>query len=135
MSGFPNLVTPRGLCLIDAEIEQHRAAHAGALAVGDNREAAARAACELRYWTARGNGSQVQPAPEGSEVVSFGAAVTILREDGRRSSFRIVGEDEANPAQGLLSWASPLGRAMMDKGVGEIVEAGAAEAKIVTISG
>ncbi|MEQ1609857.1 MAG: hypothetical protein ABL956_12940 [Hyphomonadaceae bacterium] len=47
MSGFPNLVTPRGLGLIDAEIEQHSAAHAGALAVGDNREAAARAAREL----------------------------------------------------------------------------------------
>ncbi|MEQ1609858.1 MAG: GreA/GreB family elongation factor [Hyphomonadaceae bacterium] len=31
-------------------------------------------------------------------MVSFGAAVTILREDGRRSSFRIVGEDEADPA-------------------------------------
>ncbi len=135
MSGFPNLVTPRGLGLIDAEIEQHSAAHAGALAVGDNREAAARAARELRYWTARGNGSQVQPAPEGSEVASFGAAVTILREDGRRPSFRIVGEDEADPAQGLLSWASPLARAMMDKGVGEIVEAGATEAKIVAISG
>ncbi|MDP3492684.1 MAG: GreA/GreB family elongation factor, partial [Hyphomonadaceae bacterium] len=58
----------------------------------------------------------------------------ILREDGRRSSFRIVGEDEADPARGLLSWVSPLARAMMGKGVGEEIEAGATEATITAIS-
>jgi transcription elongation GreA/GreB family factor len=133
ISSFPNLVTAQGLVLIDAEIDRHSEAHAEALAAGD-KEAAARAARELRYWTARRNSAQVQPAPAGADEVVFGSAVNILREDGRRSSFRIVGEDEADPSRGLLSWVSPLAREMMGKGVGEEIEAGATEAKIVAIS-
>ena len=94
VSGFPNLVTSEGLALIDAEIGRHSAANADAIAAKD-RQAAARAARELRYWTARRNSAQVQPAPSVSDEVMFGSAVNILREDGRRSSYRIVGEDEA----------------------------------------
>ena len=133
ISPLPNLVSQRGLALIEAEIERHSAANAAALAA-DDKEAAARAGRELRYWTARRNSAQVQPEPLGSSEVQFGSAVTILREDGRRQSFRIVGEDEADPAQGLLSWASPLARELMGKGVGEEIEAGATEATIVSIS-
>ena len=118
ISSFPNLVTPQGLALIDAEIERHSAANAAALAAGD-KEAAARAARELRYWTARRNSAQVQPAPAGSDVVQFGSAVNLTRADGRRQSWRIVGEDEADPTRGLLSWVSPLARAMMGKQVGD----------------
>ncbi len=133
ISSFPNLVTAQGLVLIDAEITRHSEAHAEGLAAGD-REAAARAARELRYWTARRNSAQVQSPPAGADEVVFGSAVNILREDGRRSSFRIVGEDEADPTRGLLSWVSPLAREMMGKGVGEEIEAGATEARIVAIS-
>ena len=133
ISNFPNLVSQRGLALIDAEIVRYSEAHAEALSQ-DDKEAAVRAARELRYWTARRNSAQVQPSPTGSAEVTFGSAVNILRDDGRRSSFRIVGEDEADPARGLLSWVSPLARAMMGKGIGEEIEAGATEAKIVAIS-
>jgi transcription elongation GreA/GreB family factor len=133
ISSFPNLVTPQGLALIDAEIERHSAAHAAAIAAGD-REAMTRAARELRYWTARRNSAQVQPRPDGSDKVQFGSAVNITRSDGRRASWRIVGEDEADPAKGLLSWVSPLAREMMGKGVGEEIEAGATEATITAIS-
>jgi transcription elongation GreA/GreB family factor len=133
VSALPNLVSQRGLGLIDAEIERHSAANAAALAAGD-KVAAARAGRELRYWTARRNSAQVQPDPVGSAEVQFGSAVNILRADGRRQSFRIVGEDEADPSQGLLSWASPLARELMGKSVGEEIEAGATEAKIVAIS-
>jgi transcription elongation GreA/GreB family factor len=89
---------------------------------------------ELRYWTARRNSAQVQPAPQGSDVVAFGSAVNILHEDGRRSSYRIVGEDEADPARGLISWASPLAGELMGKGVGEMIAAGVTEATIAVIS-
>jgi transcription elongation GreA/GreB family factor len=133
ISSFPNLVSQRGLSLIEAEIARHSDAQAEALSQ-DDKEAAIRAARELRYWTARRNTAQVQAAPTGSSEVTFGSAVSIRREDGRRSSFRIVGEDEADPANGLLSWASPLARAMMGKGLGDEIEAGATEAKIVAIS-
>lgn len=133
ISALPNLVSQRGLALIETEIERHSAANAAALAT-DDREAAARATRELRYWTARRNSAQAQPEPVGSAKVQFGSAVTILREDGRRQSFRIVGEDEADPPKGLLSWASPLARELIGKVIGEEIEAGATEAKIVTIS-
>lgn len=133
ISSFPNLVSLRGLALIEAEIARYSAANAAALSRSD-KEASARASRELRYWTARRNTAQIQPAPAGSGEVTFGSAVNILREDGLRSSFRIVGEDEADPANGLLSWVSPLARAMMGKGVGEEIEAGATEARIVAIS-
>jgi len=56
----------------------------------------------LRDWTARRNTAQIQAAPTGSSDVTFGSALNIWREDGRRSSFRIVGEEEADPANGLL---------------------------------
>lgn len=132
ISSFPNLVTAEGLALIDAAIGEQSAAHAAALAA-DDREAAARAARELRYWTLRRNSAQVQPSPAGNDVVAFGSRVEILREDGRKARYRIVGEDEADPAQGLLSWASPLARALLGKEVGDEVEAGATAAEIMEI--
>jgi transcription elongation GreA/GreB family factor len=133
ISPFANLVTAEGLAHIHDAIDAHSAAHAAALAA-DDREAAARAARDLRYWTHRRNSAQVQPMPVDTDIVAFGSLVEIKREDGRRSEFRIVGEDEADPAQGLLSWVSPLGRAMMGKEVGEEIEAGATEATIIAIS-
>ena len=66
--------------------------------------------------------------------VRFGSTVTILREDGRRQTYRIVGEDEADPAHGTLSYASPVAQALMGKQVGDIVQAGVGEAEIVAIA-
>ena len=66
--------------------------------------------------------------------VHFGSTVTILREDGRRQTYRIVGEDEADPPAGTLSYVSPVAQALMGKQVGDVVEAGASEAEIVEIS-
>jgi transcription elongation GreA/GreB family factor len=133
VSAFPNLVTREGLAAIDAELERHSAAQAGALAAQD-KPAAARAARELRYWTQRRNSAVLAPVPTESDEVRFGSSVTIEREDGRRNTWRIVGEDEADPATGTLSHASPLGRALMGKEVGEVVQAGATQAEIVEIS-
>jgi transcription elongation GreA/GreB family factor len=133
ISSYPNLVTPEGLAAIDAEIDRQSGLNARALAA-DDRDAAARAARELRYWTVRRNTAQVAPPPEDSERVWFGSSVTIEREDGRKSTWRIVGEDEADPARGTLSYASPLARSLMGREVGETVRAGATEAQIVRIS-
>ena len=133
ISSFINLVTPEGLAAIDAEIDRHSRLKAEALAA-DDTEAAARAARELRYWTARRNTAQVAPPPADNEQVRFGASVTIVRDDGRTNIWRIVGEDEADPARGTLSHASPLARALMGREVGDTVRAGATEAEIVGIS-
>jgi transcription elongation GreA/GreB family factor len=133
ISSQPNLVTAEGLAAIDAEIEEHSRRQSEANAAED-RDAAARAARELRYWTVRRASAQLMPAPTDSEEVRFGSSVTIEREDGRKSTWRIVGEDEADPAQGTVSHVAPLARALLGKRVGDVVEAGATDAEIVSIS-
>jgi transcription elongation factor GreB len=60
----------------------------------------------------------VEPAPEGSPA-AFGAWVTTLDEAGTSSTVRLVGPDEANPRQGLLSVASPMGRALLGRRPGD----------------
>jgi transcription elongation GreA/GreB family factor len=75
----------------------------------------------------------VVPEPEDNSVVRFGHTVTIIRSGGREQTFRIVGEDEANPAAGTISQISPLARALFGKGVGDIVSVAGGETEIVNI--
>ena len=63
----------------------------------------------------------MQPPPADCDSVRFGCQVTIERDDGRRQTFRIVGEDEADPAEGTLSYVAPLARALIGKEVGDVV--------------
>ena len=132
VSPHPNLVTARGLQLIEAEVARHRAAFAEAQAAED-REGIAAAQRELRYWNARHAGAEVQTRPADCDSVRFGCRVTIERDDGRRQSFAIVGEDEADPAKGTLSYMSPLAQALIGRTVGDVVKVGAGEAEILAI--
>jgi transcription elongation GreA/GreB family factor len=133
ISPHPNLVTPEGLARIEAEVarlqQEHAAAHEA-----NARAALARAARDLRYWTARRASAQVVTAPSDRSKVHFGATVTIVRDDGRRQTFRIVGEDEADPAHGTLSHVSPLARALFGKEVGDTVEVANSQAEIIEIA-
>jgi transcription elongation GreA/GreB family factor len=132
VSGHPNLVTGYGLSLIEQALGVARREFADAHAAGD-REALAKAARDLRYWNARRGSAQLRAPARGSDAVQFGNAVTILRHDGRRQTFRIVGEDEADPAEGSISWVSPLAQALLGKRVGDIVRAGREDAEITAI--
>jgi len=132
VSQHPNFVTRKGLAAIDAEAERLRAEYTAAQAT-DDRALLARVARDLRYWEARRLTAQLVPAPHDSDRVHFGSIVTIDRQDGRHQTFRIVGEDEADPAHGTLSHASPLGRALAGKSVGDVVQAGNGEAEIIAI--
>jgi len=60
--------------------------------------------------------------------------VTIVRDDGREQTFRIVGEDEADPTRGTISHASPAARALFGKAVGDVVSIGRGEAEITQIA-
>ena len=60
--------------------------------------------------------------------------MTIVRDDGRQQTFRIVGEDEADPASGSISYVSPLARALLGKRVGDTLRAGKDEAEIMAIA-
>ena len=135
-STAPNLVTPRGLALIEDALAQARAAFSAARVQGDaqaDRTAMARATRDLRYYGARRASAQLVDFDPASSVARFGAAVTVEREDGRRQVFEIVGEDEADPARGVISYTSPVARALLGKGVGDEVEAAGQALEIVAI--
>jgi transcription elongation GreA/GreB family factor len=53
--------------------------------------------------------------------VTFGAIVDTVDDNDQRRRFEIVGEDEADPAIGRLSWVSPLALALSDAKMGEVV--------------
>jgi transcription elongation GreA/GreB family factor len=133
ISAHPNFVTAEGLATIEAELERVHREHAQAQAAND-RAALARTARDLRYWTSRRTTAQVIAPPIAGGEVQFGSTVTIERDDGRRQTFRIVGEDEADPARGTLSHAAPLARALFGKSVGDVVKAGQSDAEIVEIA-
>jgi transcription elongation GreA/GreB family factor len=132
ISTHPNDVTQQGLMHLEAMLDSAREAHAAALAAQD-RAAVAQAARELRYWSARRATARVIPSPTDTTEVRFGSSVRIRRSDGREQTFRIVGEDEANPSQGTISHASPLARALRGKGAGDVAKLGTAEVKILAI--
>jgi transcription elongation GreA/GreB family factor len=132
VSSHANYVTKRGLTLIDEELSRYRAALADAQTAED-RDAISAASRELRYWTQRRATAEPQPPPEDEAVVRFGSRVTFERDDGRRQTFQIVGEDEADPVKGTLSYVSPLAQALLGKSVGDVLRAGSGGAEIVKI--
>jgi transcription elongation GreA/GreB family factor len=128
-----HLVTPWGLAQMDAEIESLEQRLEQAKATDDKAEMA-RLSRDLRYWSARRVSAEVVPPPTDTIHVRFGALVTIEREDGRQQTYRIVGEDEADPAKGTLSYVSPLAQALMGKEVGDVIPLGETQAEILTIA-
>jgi transcription elongation factor GreB len=55
------------------------------------------------------------------ETVRFGAVVTVSDPEGERRRYRLVGPDEVDPADGRVSYESPLGRALLRHKVGDVV--------------
>ena len=136
ISPHPNLVTPEGLAMIEAELASARAAYTAAQAQGGvdtDRTAMARATRDLRYWSARRASAQLLEQPVDAGKVQFGRTVAIEREDGRRQRFRIVGEDEADPAKGSVSYVSPLAAALLGKSVGDVAMVNGAEVEVVGV--
>ena len=124
----PNLVTERGYDLIKARTEQLEAA----VPIAASDELRAELQRDLRYWRTRLATAQIAPVPTG-DAVAFGTCVT-LEQDGSRRSLTIVGHDEADPASGLIAFASPLGRALMGAEPGEDVTAPGSPHPIQVIS-
>ncbi|MDP1619086.1 transcription elongation factor GreA [Phenylobacterium sp.] len=136
ISPRPNLVTASGLAAIETELAAARAAYGAAQQQGGvsaDRTAMARATRDLRYWSARRASAQLtEPEPEADKV-QFGRVVELEREDGRRQTFRIVGEDEAQPGQGSISYVSPIARALMGRSVGDVALVNGAEVEVIAV--
>ena len=132
VSPHPNIVTAEGLALIDQNLADLQERHAAALQAEDRAMQAA-IARDLRYWSTRRASAQVVKPPDTPAKVAFGTTVTIERDDGRKQTWRIVGEDEADPAHGTLSYVSPVARTLMGRQIGDVVRAGNSDAAIVAI--
>jgi transcription elongation GreA/GreB family factor len=132
VSERPNDVTEAGLIQIESALAAAGKAYARAQAIAD-RAALGIAGRDLRYWAARRATARIVPTPTDDSEVRFGHTVTIVRDDGRKQTFRIVGEDEANPQLGTISHVSPLARSLFGKRVGDVVQAGNDEAEIIAI--
>ena len=136
VSPHPNLVTATGLAAIEAELAAARAAYAAAQTEGGisaDRTAMARATRDLRYWSARRANAQLTEPDGPPDQVQFGRTVEIEREDGRKQTFRIVGEDEADPAKGSVSYVSPLAHGLLGKSVGDVALVNGAEVEIIAV--
>ena len=89
---------------------------------------------DARYLAARVRTAQVIAVPASSDIVAFGSTVIFRRDDGRVQKYRIVGEDEADPKAGSISFVSPVARSLMGKAVGDVVGASGQELEIMAIS-
>jgi transcription elongation GreA/GreB family factor len=137
ISAHPNLVTQCGLRALERALADSQQALKAAQAIADandRRRALELAARDVRYFADRVASAVAQPEPAGAVVVAFGSKVTILRDDDRRQTFRIVGEDEADPHSGSIAYVSPLARLLIGKRVGETVEMDGREIEIVAIA-
>ena len=114
----PNRVTARGLALIRSRLAE-LSALIPTLADDTALVAAKR---DLRYWQTREITAELMPDPCGKSV-EFGSRLAI-RLKGKPRQFRIVGDDEADPATGLISHAAPLARAVLGAEVGEMLPFG-----------
>jgi transcription elongation GreA/GreB family factor len=137
ISPHPNLVTESGRKALELQLQQAREAYEAAKKIEDINERRRHSAIplrDMRYFAERIRTAQLVSSPTSTDVVAFGSTVTFSRPDGRVQTYRIVGEDEADPKAGSISFVSPVARSLMGKAVGAIVGSGTQELEIVAIS-
>ena len=137
ISANPNLVTENGLKALELQLRDAREAYEAAQKIEDVNERRRLSAIPLRdarYYSERLRTAQLVPDPVSTDVVAFGSTVTFSRSDGRVQKFRIVGEDEADPKAGSVSFASPVAKSLLGKAVGEVVGSGSQELEIIAIA-
>lgn len=140
-SPHPNYVRPQGLAKLKARLDALQRRRCVLAADPDDllkRTPLAQVLRETRYLEARiERAILVDPAGQPADRVAFGATVTVADEAGKTRDVTIVGEDEADPQQGLVSWVSPLARALAEARIGDFVSwerpSGALELEVMAI--
>jgi transcription elongation factor GreB len=61
----------------------------------------------------------VDPKSNAAKKVKFGATVVVEDEEGKQRTYRLVGEDEVDAKLGEISMASPIGKALLGRAVGD----------------
>ena len=124
--GVPNYVTKEGLAALNEELKKLEAEYAKA---GDNYIMSNFIEAKMKLLISRINSAvEVDLSKANKETVSFGAWV---RYNGR--VVRIVGVDESDISKGLLSFVSPLAKALTGKKAGDVIELKGAERIIVEV--
>lgn len=124
-SDLPNYITPAGLATLRAkwstlQTEQEQLKTEAEALASRNRQKLLEQ--ELNYLEQRIHSAIViDPATQPTDAIRFGATVELLDENDKTWRFTIVGEDEADPTNNLVSWASPLAKALMGKQVDDTV--------------
>ena len=132
-----NLVTEAGLAALTAQLDAAKAAYEAAQSIEDINERRRQSAVPLRdarYFGERLRMAQLVPPSADPDTVTFGNSVTFERADGRVETYRIVGEDEADPKAGTISHASPIARALLGKAVGDVATLGPQDLEIIAIA-
>lgn len=137
ISPHPNLVTEAGLQALQSQLLEAREAYEAAQRIEDVNEKRRQSAVPLRdvrYLTERLRTAKLVPNPASTDTVAFGSTVTFSRADGRVQTYRIVGEDEADPKVGSISFVAPVAKSLIGKAVGDVVGSGNQEIEILSIA-
>ena len=125
LSDEPNYVTPRGLKLLNQNIDNLEKEREALNDKKDDpmvRQKVAVIERDMRYFAARIESAILtNPKEEDPSHVLFGTKVTAEDEEGDLLTFEIVGEDEANIHEGRVSYLSPLAEALLGASVGDEV--------------
>lgn len=121
VSSAPNLVTARGLRLIEERIAALEAGLAEAGGTGTEGPDAPRLKRDLRYWRVRHATARLTAPDPDDPSVQFGSRVTWRTGDGEERTATITGEDEADPAGGTISYVAPVARALIGAQPGSTV--------------
>jgi len=132
VSPHRNLVTPSGLVQIDGTLHRLERELVDARAE-DDKALVARVERDLRYFRQRKATAEVVPPAASTDKVRFGSRVGLETGAGEFVKFRVVGEDESEPAKGLISYVSPLAKLLMGGSVGDRVPFRGSEAEIVSV--
>jgi transcription elongation GreA/GreB family factor len=122
---------------LEFQLHQAREAYEAAQNIEDVNERRRQAAIplrDMRYFAARVRTAQIIIHPTSTDTVAFGNTVTFRRDDGRVQKYRIVGEDEADPKAGSISFVSPVAKLLMGKAVGDVAGTSGQQLDILSIS-
>jgi transcription elongation GreA/GreB family factor len=123
-SPHTNYVTPRGLEQLQEQVRELSAMRTALEGRDDleDQQQRKRVERDLHYYAERvARAVLVRPEAQPDDKVHFGAAVEVEDAEGQRQRFAIVGEDEADAAQGRISWVSPLAKALLNARIGDLV--------------
>lgn len=123
----PKLVTEAGMKALELQLKGAREAYATAQKTEDVNERRRQTAIplrDIRYFVERVRTAKVVLDRLSTDVVVFGSTVTFCRSDGRVQKYRIVGEDQADPKTGSISFVSPVAKSLVGKAVGDVTDVG-----------